>query len=115
MMRSIITDLTPTIEASGPYDFAVRKAALSSSAQLVSIASQPYVRDDRETPLCVGRDASDMQVIWHRRESKCFFRRGWTGQISLIAQRNFPSARTRREPVAALNASIENVNLIAQA
>src|ERR1700690_553253 len=49
-------NLTPTIEASGPHDFAVRKSALSSAAQLASIASRPYVRDDRETPLCVGRD-----------------------------------------------------------
>src|ERR1700690_3754406 len=49
-------DLTPTIEASGPHDFAVRKIALSSATQLASIASRPYVRDDRETPLCVGRD-----------------------------------------------------------
>ena len=48
------TDLTPTIEASGPHDFAVRKIAPSSAAQLTSIASQPYVRDDRETPLCSG-------------------------------------------------------------
>jgi hypothetical protein len=53
---AIIANLTPTIEASGPHDFAVRKIALSSVAQLASIASQPYVRDDRETPLCVGRD-----------------------------------------------------------
>jgi hypothetical protein len=56
--------LTPTIEASGPHDFAVRKVARSSVAPLASIASQPYVRDDRETPLCVGRDASDIEVIW---------------------------------------------------
>jgi hypothetical protein len=44
------------VEASGPHDFAVRKVALSSLAQLASIASLPYVRDDRETPLCVSRD-----------------------------------------------------------
>jgi hypothetical protein len=55
-MRSIITNLTPTIEASGPHDFAVRKLARSSVAPPASIASRPYVRDDRETPLCVGRD-----------------------------------------------------------
>jgi len=55
-MRSIIANLTPTIEVSGPHDFAVRKVALSSAAPLASIASPPYVRDDRETPLCVGRD-----------------------------------------------------------
>jgi hypothetical protein len=33
VMRSIITNLTPTIEASGPHDFTVRKkSALVSSA-----------------------------------------------------------------------------------
>jgi hypothetical protein len=47
-------DLTPAIEASGPHDFAVRQLARSSAAQPASIASLPYVRDDRETPLCVG-------------------------------------------------------------
>ena len=47
-------NLTPTIEVSGPHDFAVRKNALSSAAHLASIASQPYVRDDRETPLMCG-------------------------------------------------------------
>jgi hypothetical protein len=36
VMRSIITNLTPTIEASGPHDFAVRKvSALVSSATRV--------------------------------------------------------------------------------
>jgi hypothetical protein len=47
------------VEASGPHDFAVRKITRSSVAPLASIASQPYVRDDRETPLCVGRDGRD--------------------------------------------------------
>src|SRR5665213_4402522 len=47
-------DLTPTIEASGPHDFAVRKMTRSSVAPPASIASLPYVRDDRETPLCLG-------------------------------------------------------------
>src|SRR5258708_40126268 len=32
--------------------------ALSSLAPSASPASRPYVRDDRETPLCVGRDAN---------------------------------------------------------
>ena len=50
----LLKNLTPTIEASGPHDFAVRKITLSSAAQLASIASLPYVRDDRETPLCIG-------------------------------------------------------------
>jgi hypothetical protein len=83
-MRGIITNLTPTIEASGPYDFAVRKLALSSVAPLASIASRPYVRDDRETPLCAGRDANDIKVIWVRSESEYFCEADWTGSIRLI-------------------------------
>jgi hypothetical protein len=83
-MRSIIANLTPTIEASGPHDFAVRKIALSSAAQLASITSRPYVRDDRETPLCVGRDASVVEVIWLKSEPEYFCEGDWTTQISLI-------------------------------
>jgi hypothetical protein len=71
-MRSIIANLTPTIEVSGPHDFAVRKVARSSVAPPASIASQPYVRDDRETPLCVGRDANDSEVIWVEWEWRYF-------------------------------------------
>jgi hypothetical protein len=43
--------LDASVGASGPHDFAVRKPAPSSEAPPASIASQPYVRDDRETPL----------------------------------------------------------------
>ena len=71
-MRSIITSLTPTIEAPGPHDFAVRKLARSSVAPPASIASQPYVRDDRETPLVWAGMARDMQVIWVKREWEYF-------------------------------------------
>jgi hypothetical protein len=46
--------LDASVGASGPHDFAVRKSALSSAAPLASIASPPYVRDDRETPLLCG-------------------------------------------------------------
>ena len=49
-------ELDASVGASGPHDFAVRNVALSSLAPPASIASLPYVRDDRETPLCVGRD-----------------------------------------------------------
>jgi hypothetical protein len=48
--------LDASVGASGPHGFAVRKIARSSVAPPASIASRPYVRDDRETPLCVGRD-----------------------------------------------------------
>src|SRR5665213_2301701 len=95
-MRSIIANLTPTIEASGPHDFAVRKITLSSAAPLASIASQPYVRDDRETPLRVGRDGNDVEVIWVKREREYFCEEDWTPQIRLRLKENFPPPRTGR-------------------
>jgi hypothetical protein len=48
--------LDASVGASGPHDFAVRKIAPSSTRCFTSTASQPNVRDDRETPLCAGRD-----------------------------------------------------------
>jgi hypothetical protein len=44
----------------------------------------PRVRDDREPPLCVGRDDGNMQVICVGRERKYFLKEGWTGRHSLI-------------------------------
>jgi hypothetical protein len=44
-----------------------------------------------------------------------FFQAGLDRANQLDCEAEFPSARTCRDPVAALNASIENVNLIAQA
>ena len=82
--RNLFRQLDASVGASGPHDFAVRKIALSSAAQLASIASRPYVRDDRETPLCVGRDASVVEVIWVKREPEYFCEGDWTTQISLI-------------------------------
>jgi hypothetical protein len=70
------TDLTPTIEASGPHDFAVRKKTRSSVAPLASIASRPYVRDDRETPLCVGRDGATSAGDLPQTAMEIFLRRG---------------------------------------
>src|SRR5665213_2036060 len=99
---AIIANLTPTIEASEPHDSAVRNVARSSVAPPASIASQPYVRDDRETPLCAGRDAIDIEVIWVKRESEYFSERDWTTQISLRLKENYFSAvipgRAKHEP-----------------
>src|ERR1700678_1065466 len=85
--------LDASVGASGPHDFAVRKIALSSVAPPASIASRPYVRDDRETPLCVGGMAADIEVIWVRRERKYFCEKDWTTQIRLKLKVNFSSAR----------------------
>src|SRR3954453_9938944 len=44
----------------------------------------PNVRDDRETPLCVGQDGALIILIWVKLERKCFCKWDWTAQISLI-------------------------------
>ena len=69
----------------GPHGFTVREPAHPSRVPAASTASRPDVRDVRETPLCVGRDAKNMEVIWVKREAESFFAEDWTGQITLIA------------------------------
>ena len=69
----------------------------------MTIAKRPFV--------WVGM-AADIEVIWVKSEPEYFCARDWTTQISLIPQQNFFSARMRREPVAALNASLKRVTLI---
>ena len=85
--RSVLLEnLTP---ASGRQDHTASPSAdkrLRLWRRLTSIASLPYVRDDRETPLCVGRDGEDEEVICLGSEPKYFCERGWTG-VSVIARR----------------------------
>jgi hypothetical protein len=90
--------LDASVEASGPYDFAVREKRARHQRiprpshpcpTSVTIAKRPFV--------WAGM-ARDIEVIWVKRESKCFSRRGWTWQIRLIAQQNFISARIRMIP-----------------
>jgi hypothetical protein len=56
VIGGLLRKLDAGVEASGPHDFTLREPALSSLAPTASIASRAYVRDDRETSLCVGRD-----------------------------------------------------------
>ena len=53
---SYLHQLDASVGASGPHGFAVRKLSAFVNTPPASTASLPYVRDDRETPLCVGRD-----------------------------------------------------------
>jgi hypothetical protein len=84
--RNCFHRLDASVGASGPHGFAVRKSALSSETPLTSIASQPYVRDDRETPLCAGRDGENEQVSWVKSEAEYFLIQGWT-LICCVARR----------------------------
>jgi hypothetical protein len=87
-------DLTP---ASGRQDHTILPSAKSVSRQragdrsqvfrpalrshrapnaAASTASRPYVRDDRETPLCVGRDGQTHKDVSTNHGSEIFLQRG---------------------------------------
>jgi hypothetical protein len=71
--------------------------SISTPDAAASTASRTYVRDDRETPLCVGGMATDIEVIWVGCEAEYFFRDDWTTQITLI---QFDKIVFRRRPSA---------------
>jgi hypothetical protein len=52
--------------------------------RLAATASRLHVRDDRETPLFMRRDARQMKLIWGEDKAGYFSREGWTGQIRLM-------------------------------
>src|SRR5229473_1694490 len=55
-----------------------------------STASRSNVRDDRETPLCVGRDGGSSRVDLGRRRSGIFFAEGLDSQMTdLPVRRNY--------------------------
>ena len=54
--QNLFRQLDTSVGASGPHDFAVRARCHSSFDMPRPPHPVPYVRDDRETPLCVGRD-----------------------------------------------------------
>jgi hypothetical protein len=73
--------LTPTIEASGPHDFAVRKkSALVSSAPRVHRIPRPTSVTIAKRPSCGRGIAIVVEVIWVKSEPEYFCEKGWTGQ-----------------------------------
>src|SRR6266566_2937253 len=89
--------LDASLGASEPHDFAVRFSIFRPARR--SIAHRPCppalhhvacptlprpphpvpnVRDDRETPLCGTGRGESVEVIWVRRQTKYFCKRGWT-------------------------------------
>src|SRR6202048_3916564 len=80
--------LDASVGASGPHDFAVRvsiirPARIRAPDAAASTASRTYVRDDHDTPLCVGRDGGVLEVIWVGGEAKYFSRRGWEAKVRI--------------------------------
>jgi hypothetical protein len=75
--------------------------SISTPDAAASTASRTYVRDDRETPLCVGGMAMDIEVIWVNREAEYFCKRDWTTQIGLIRLNKFQFTRNAERLVQA--------------
>src|SRR5450755_4171905 len=75
--------LSASVGAPGPHDFAVR----SSHARQSQLSHPPHPAPTFVTmanaPLIEDRTAGDVDEIWVRRKGKYFFKRDWTGQISL--------------------------------
>jgi hypothetical protein len=66
--------LTPTIEASGPHDFAVRKITRSSVAHPRPSHPDPTSVTIAKRPFVWAGMKRDMQVIWVKSEPKYFCR-----------------------------------------
>ena len=77
--RNCFRRLDPSVGRSGPHALAVRRIAPSSLAPPASTASRPAFRDDREPPLCVGRDQIAIVLIWSRRQTKFWNSENGTG------------------------------------
>jgi hypothetical protein len=95
-------ELDASVGASGPHDFAVRIRCSRQQHRQRPPHPAAYVRDDRETPLCVGRDGGNQEADLVESRSKIFLRKGLDSQITdlvvgLSSSRN-PSA-SRQELV----------------
>jgi hypothetical protein len=78
----VFRKLDAGVEASEPHDLTVRKLVLSSAALPASTASRTYVCDDRETPLCVGRDGRSHAVDLPDEQSEIFLQTGLDRQFT---------------------------------
>ena len=95
--------LDASVGASGPHDFAVRKKAPSSAAPPASIASQPYVRDDRETPLVCGLGCERCRSDLGQKGTGIFLREGLDSESVICPsgqnQTSCGTTSARRQPV----------------
>jgi hypothetical protein len=85
--RNAFRELDTSVGASGPHDFAVRISiirprAIARLTLLRPPHPEPYVRDDRETPLCVGRDGGSSKVDLPDVLSGIFFAQGLDSQTT---------------------------------
>ena len=94
---SCLHQLDASVGASGPHDFAVRVSAVRprkifALRAFASIASPPYVRDDRETPLCVGRDGDRCRSDLGLKNTRIFLRDGLDRRLRDLPVRHNQSA-----------------------
>ena len=68
-LASYPRDLNASVEASGPHDFAVRKACAFVKAPLASTASRPASVTIASAPQW-DETVRDIQLIWVRRKAK---------------------------------------------
>jgi hypothetical protein len=99
-MRSIIADLTPTIEASGPHDFAVRKLALSSAAHSRPSHPNPTFVTIAKRPSVLGRDDESCRCDLGQKRTAYFCKQDWTTQITLIRHKKLDPGRKAVGPNA---------------
>src|ERR1700731_488055 len=85
-MRSIVTDLAPTIEASGPHDFAVRVRTFRHARVRVHRIPLPTSVTIASAPLWRERDGDWYEMIWVGREQENFYDEVSSGSITLFAR-----------------------------
>ena len=74
-------DLTPASRRQD-HTTSPSASALFVKSASASIASLPYVRDDRETPLCVGGDGEGCRSDLGQKEMKIFLRTGLDARMT---------------------------------
>ena len=88
--RSCLRQLDASVGASGPHDFAVRVRAIRQARSPRPPHPVPYVRDDRETSLCVGQDSTRYRADLGLRKIRIFLQKGLDTTIA-----DLPSANQR--------------------
>src|SRR5712671_1449662 len=98
ILPSAATSLVSALfDRSQVFRLALRSHRAQNAA--ASTASRPYVRDDRETPLCVGRDTQSSRRDLGCAKTEIFLQRGldYPNQIEKSQQIALHAQRPRRE------------------
>jgi hypothetical protein len=91
--RNCFHRLDAGVEASGPQDFAVRVSVVRQRHCHVHRIPHPTSVTIAKRPSVWDGMASDIDLIWVRREAEYFCKPDWTGEIKLKLQENFLPTR----------------------